>query len=97
MTRGIRFEEFVPPPTKSMQYRAHRVHRTMRRSGVGTPLIEYFLQLGHENDRRTAELDVAVTNPRAQALCERLGFQVKQERTSGIASVPDHRRMVLDL
>jgi len=40
-------------------------------------------------------------NPRAQALYERLGFVVTEERKSTLrnahATVPDHRRMVLPL
>ena len=42
-------------------------------------------------------LDVAVSNPRAQALYERLGFAVTGERASSLANaqgaVPGHRRM----
>jgi len=40
---------------------------------------------------------VAVTNPRGQALYERLGFVVTGERRSSLsnasATVPDHRHM----
>jgi ribosomal protein S18 acetylase RimI-like enzyme len=50
---------------------------------------------------RTAALDVAVGNPRAQALYERLGFVVAAERVSTLrnaqATVANHRRMELPL
>jgi ribosomal protein S18 acetylase RimI-like enzyme len=46
-------------------------------------------------------LDVAVSNPRAQALYQRLGFTVTAERVSRLrnaqATVANHRRTVLPL
>ncbi|WP_211238312.1 hypothetical protein, partial [Deinococcus pimensis] len=52
-------------------------------------------------DLRACALDVAVTNGRAQALYERLGYRVVAERTwrpdrSGVL-VPSQRRMELPL
>ena len=42
-------------------------------------------------------LDVAMTNPDAQRLYQRLGFEVVAERRSALVNaqgrVPDHRRM----
>jgi ribosomal protein S18 acetylase RimI-like enzyme len=44
-------------------------------------------------------LDVATSNPRAQALYQRLGFKVTGERISSLANpqgiVPGHRRLEL--
>ena len=51
--------------------------------------------------RTRAALDVSVENPRAQALYERLDFEVTEECMSKLenstARVPDHRRMEIAL
>lgn len=99
--RGLRTERIIPAPKKGMQYIGHLgVDPGMRGEGVGTRLIELFLDQGREAGHAMAGLDVAVTNPRAEALYERLGFEVTEERESSLsnqfATVANHRRMVLE-
>lgn len=102
MIRGLRTERVIPPPQKRMQYIGHLgVDPSVRSRGVGTRLVEYFLEEGRDAGLDTAELDVAVTNPRAEELYERLGFRVTEERESSLENehgkVANHRRMVLVL
>lgn len=96
--QGLQVEKVVQLPTPNLHYLAHLgVAPTWRGQGIGAQLIDYFLQQGQEMGRVAAALDVAVTNPRAQALYERLGFVVTQELPSTLkneqATVAAHRRM----
>ncbi len=104
--RGLRAEQVIAPPKRSEWCLAHLgVAPAARSRGIGADLIQHLLTLGRDPPRdptRTqnagrAVLDVAVTNPRAQFLYERLGFAVTRERPSRLARaegrVPDHRRM----
>lgn len=96
--QGLQVEKIVQPPTPNLHYLAHLgVAPTWRRQGIGAQLVEHFLQQGREMGRNAAALDVAVTNPRAQALYERLGFVVTEELPSTLknehATVAAHRRM----
>jgi ribosomal protein S18 acetylase RimI-like enzyme len=102
IARGLRVESVIRPPRRGAWYVAHLgVHPQARSRGFGKALVLHLLEEGQRRGCRTAELDVATANPRAEALYERLGFRVRRERTSRLAnaqgSVPDHRRMVLDL
>lgn len=95
--RGLRVERVIPPPGRGMHYLAHLgVAPALRGLGIGRALIDHLAGLEAAQGRRLV-LDVAVTNPRAQALYERLGFVVTGERCSKLANaqgvVPDHRRM----
>lgn len=96
--QGLQVEKIVQPPTPNLHYLAHLgVAPAWRGQGIGAQLVDYFLQQGKEMGRVAAALDVAVTNPRAQALYERLGFVVTQELPSTLknehATVATHRRM----
>ena len=102
IARGLRVEAVVQPPRPGAWYVAHLgVHPEARSRGLGESLVLHLLEEGRRRGCRTAELDVATTNARAEALYERLGFRVRRERTSTLANaqgtVPDHRRMVLEL
>ncbi|HJS71975.1 MAG TPA: GNAT family N-acetyltransferase [Acidimicrobiia bacterium] len=102
IARGLRTERVIEPPGRDVQYLAHLgVEPTMQGRGVGTILVEHLIELGRSAALARAELDVAVTNPRAQALYERIGFRVIEERQSSLGNehgkVVNHRRMVLDL
>jgi ribosomal protein S18 acetylase RimI-like enzyme len=102
IVRGLRVERVIRPPAEGMLYLAHLgVVESMRGRGIGSTLVRRFLDEGRQLGRRTAELDVAVTNPGAQRLYERLGFQVTLERPSTLrnahGSVSNHCRMVLTL
>ena len=100
--RGLRVEAVIQPPKRRAWYVAHLgVRPEMRSRGVGVSLVRHLLDEGRRRGCQTAELDVATTNPRAQALYERLGFRVVAERASrlsnGRAVVSNHRRMILPL
>jgi GNAT superfamily N-acetyltransferase len=98
IARGLRVERVIPPPSRGMHYLAHLgVSSALRGQGIGRALIDELVRRGLQAGRRRMVLDVAASNPRAQALYERLGFGVIVERRSALANawgtVPDHRRM----
>lgn len=98
IARALRVEAIVPPPSRTRFVVAHLgVRPETRGHGIGQALIEHLLDLGRTRGIEFASLDVAVTNPRAQALYERLGFVVTGARRSRLsnasATVPDHRHM----
>jgi ribosomal protein S18 acetylase RimI-like enzyme len=69
----------------------------MRGQGVGARFMRHLLEGFDAKRHRCAALDVAVTNPRAQLLYERLGFAVDMLRSSKLQNrrgrVADHYRM----
>jgi ribosomal protein S18 acetylase RimI-like enzyme len=96
--RALRVEAIVPPPSRTRFVVAHLgVRPETRGQGIGQALIEHLLDRGRRRGVGIAALDVAVTNPRGQALYERLGFVVAGERRSRLSNasvtVPDHRHM----
>ncbi|MEW9571959.1 GNAT family N-acetyltransferase [Rhodanobacter sp. Si-c] len=98
IARGRRVERVIPPPARGMHYLAHLgVSPALRGQGIGLALINELIRCGLQLGRRRMVLDVAASNPRAQALYERLGFAVTGERHSALANaqgaVPGHRRM----
>jgi ribosomal protein S18 acetylase RimI-like enzyme len=98
IARGLRVERVIPPPARGMHYLAHLgVAPALRGEGIGRALIGELVRRGEQAGRRRMVLDVALSNPRAQALYERLGFAVTGERASSLANaqgaVPGHRRM----
>ena len=98
IARGLRTERVIPPPPRGVHYLAHLgVAAERRGQGIGRALIEQLIARGRALGRTRLMLDVAVSNPRAQALYARLGFRVTQERRSRLANaagaVPGHRRM----
>lgn len=95
--RGLRTEAVIRPPRPGCLYIADLgVAPTCRGQGIGRALIDW---LGERGRRRypTLALDVAVNNPRAQALYERLGFRLVAERPSRLSNaqgfVPASRYM----
>jgi ribosomal protein S18 acetylase RimI-like enzyme len=102
MTRGLRVESVIRPPDRATWYLAHLgVMPGLRGRGIGEALVAHLLAAGLARGFTVAALDVAATNPRAQALYERLGFVVTRERESRLrtdwATVPGHCRMELRL
>ncbi len=94
MRRGLQMEHLIKPPQKGLNYLAHLgVQPGLTGQGIGTQLIDYLLKLGNARGRPKAALDVSAENPLAQALYERLGFQVVAQRISSLRGVPDHRYM----
>ena len=102
IARGLRVESVIQPPAKDCWYIAHLgVPPELRGRGLGNAVIAALLEQGRARRLPKAVLDVAVSNPRAQALYERLGFEVAAERISTLrnaqATVVSHRRMELPL
>ena len=98
IARGLRVERVIAPPSGDMHYLAHLgVDPGWRGQGIGRALIEHLAAEAARLGRSRLALDVAATNPRAQALYERCGFVVIDERPSSLADarghVPAHRRM----
>lgn len=100
--RRLRTEKVIPPPSREQFYLAHLgVLPEMRGRGIGQMLIHFLLSQGKAAGSKVAVIDVAVTNPRGQALYERLGFVVTKERQSTLKNahgyVAHHRRMEMPL
>jgi len=100
--RGLRTEGVIPPPSSDQFYLGHLgVLPELQSRGIGKLLIRHLLDQGIAAGFKCAALDVAVTNPRGQALYERLGFKVVRERASNLKNahgyVSNHRTMQLDL
>jgi ribosomal protein S18 acetylase RimI-like enzyme len=96
--RALQFEKIVQPPHGAEHCVAHLgVSPEFQSHGIGAKIVTYLLDEGKKQGRRVAMLDVAVTNTRAQALYERLGFRATAERPSSLKNdhvvVPAHRRM----
>jgi ribosomal protein S18 acetylase RimI-like enzyme len=98
MVRGLRVEAIIRPPRAQEYYLCHLgVREEMRGHGIGARFIRHLLEGLDAKRHRCATLDVAVTNPRAQLLYERLGFVVEALRASKLQNrrgrVADHHRM----
>jgi ribosomal protein S18 acetylase RimI-like enzyme len=96
--RGLRTEAVIPPPASDQFYLGHLgVLPEMQGRGIGQLLIHHLINQGKAAGFKVAALDVAVTNPRGQALYDRLGFVVTRERSSTLKNVhgyvADHRHM----
>ena len=98
VARGLRVERVIRPPERGMHYLAHLgVAPELRGRDIGRALVAHLIEQGRAQGRRRMALDVATSNPRAQALYAELGFAVTEERASALANaqgaVPAHRRM----
>ena len=98
VARGLRVERVIRPPGRGMHYLAHLgVAPGLRGRGIGRALVGHLIEQGRAQGRRRIALDVAASNPRAQALYAELGFAVSAERASMLANaqgiVPAHLRM----
>lgn len=92
--RGLQLERIICPPPRRTLYLAHLgVTPALRGEGLGSQLIEHFLQHGRGTGLTVAALDVSAANPKAQALYERFGFAVQVERVSTLPNVSSHRYM----
>ncbi|MFP6582483.1 MAG: N-acetyltransferase [Candidatus Hydrogenedentota bacterium] len=96
--RVLQIEHIVPPPKSNIQYIGHiGVDPEFRSRGLGAQLVNHLIDVGREQGRTAAVLDVSCENPRAEALYARLGFTVTWEKESHYRNetshVPSHRRM----
>lgn len=97
MFKGLQAETVIHPPSSAEIVLAHLgIAPEAQGQGIGTALVEHFLSWETAKGKIPV-LDVAVTNPRAQALYERLGFVVVGERESSLknehGAIVNHRRM----
>lgn len=100
--RGLRTERVIRPPGRGEHYLAHlAVAREFRGHGFGSQLVAWFIAQARHLSRPVVTLDVALDNPRAEALYARLGFELECERPSLLrnthGAVPTQRRMRLTL
>lgn len=100
LTRGWRTEQKIVPPMKNEICISHLgVDPAFRSRGYGQQLIKFLMDQVEQNNDSIFVLDVSEKNPRAQALYERMGFQVKEHRPSSLGNkysyVPGHFRMEL--
>lgn len=92
--RGVQLERIIAPPPKRTFYLAHLgVSSQITGQGIGSQLIDYLLQQGRDAGFARCALDVAASNPRAQALYERLGFVLQHEQASHLPGIAAHRYM----
>jgi ribosomal protein S18 acetylase RimI-like enzyme len=102
MRRGTRLRSIMPFTDADTEFFSQiGVAEPMRGQGVGAALLRRQIAVARDKGRRGCALDVASTNPRAQAFYERLGFTVTAEHRwpypRSADAVPDQRRMELDL
>lgn len=98
--RAIELDALTPFPEPGMYYIAQvGVEEAIRGQGIGTAWIQNQIELAQARGYQRCALDVASTNPRAQALYERIGFKVTCERVAppeaAAQRVPNIRRMEL--
>jgi ribosomal protein S18 acetylase RimI-like enzyme len=98
LLRGLRVERIIRPPRAEEYYLCHvGVREELRGHGIGAGFMRHLLHGQNAARHRCAMLDVAVTNPRARSLYERLGFVVSALRASQLQNqrgrVADHYRM----
>lgn len=99
---AIDLDALTPFPEPDMHYISQLgVAEAMQGQGIGTAWLQHQILLAREKGYRRCALDVASSNPRAQALYERLGFGVTQEHawpyTASVIEMPNMRRMELRL
>lgn len=102
IVRGLRTERVIRPPGRGEYYLAHlAVAPAFRGHGLGSQLATWFIAQARRLSRTRVTLDVALDNPRAEALYTRLGFRLECERPSLLrnahGAVPTQRRMRLTL
>ncbi|TLU66789.1 GNAT family N-acetyltransferase [Thalassotalea litorea] len=92
--RGLAFECIVPKPEANALYLAHLgVVKNLRGQGIGQQLIEFVQQQAISENYQSVVLDVAHSNPKAEQLYLRQGFEKIASRESNIAPVVGHNRL----
>jgi ribosomal protein S18 acetylase RimI-like enzyme len=102
IARVARIEDVIVPPTRGELLIGNLgVSPKRRGGGIGAALMTHLIAQHRHSGIRKVVLDVAVSNPRAQQLYERLGFAVTAERRSRLANargvVVNHRRMEMPM
>jgi ribosomal protein S18 acetylase RimI-like enzyme len=102
LLRAGHVDSVITHPARDELYLANfGVAPSQRGRGIGEAMVQAQLATARARGFRTFSLDVAVTNPRAEALYRRLGLQVVEEkRFSGHrpgVTLPDQRKMTMAL
>ncbi len=100
--RGLQIERVVQPAKGDLWILAHLgIAPEMQGKGLGGRLIEHLLDSIRRQGGTRAALDVALINPRAEALYKQFGFVVTDVRKSKLSNqfgtVPNFHRMELQL
>lgn len=100
--RGLKLRSYATHADAATEIFANvAVAETWQEQGIGSALLQRQIDLARQKGRKRCRLNVAVSNPGAQRLYERLGFRVVEERRlNGIKSrveLPDLRYMELPL
>jgi ribosomal protein S18 acetylase RimI-like enzyme len=93
---SLQLQSLMPKPSQDMHYVANfAVHADKRGQKIATAMLDKQYTVAQQLGRKIYALDVAVDNPRAQLLYERLGFHsVKKQKFAGKSScVADTLRM----
>jgi len=99
IVRANKLSRVIPRPDDDVEYLNNLgVAEQARGRGIGLKLLEFGYQLAKANNKRALSLDVAHSNPRAQALYERFGMKVisSEEGIKG-TKVPGSNRMEREL
>jgi len=96
--RGLAIEKIIAPPKGNTEVLVHiSVIESLRGNGIGSKLIQHFIEKAKFKKRSTVSLDVSEENPYAKALYERLGFATTKKNISSLknkyATVPNHIKM----
>jgi ribosomal protein S18 acetylase RimI-like enzyme len=98
ISRGLKIEKLFKLPPFPKNYFAHLgVSPECQGQGIGRRLVEHFLERSRTEHQTHAALDVSITNIRAQALYERIGFKTIEERASSMPGVCNHLRMEMPI
>ncbi|PTQ89014.1 GNAT family N-acetyltransferase [Agitococcus lubricus] len=98
--RTFHMAQIIPPPPLYCHFLMDfGVDPAYQSRGIGSAFLHHHQAIAIELGRDSLGLDVSVTNHRAQALYERLGFEVLTEKQfkGSKGAVPDCRRMILSL
>lgn len=102
LRRAMQTTRWMPPPGRGTLYVANLgVAAELRGHGIGARLLHEQMSRARAKGKGKFALDVAVTNPRAQQLYEKLGLRVVGhshfEATRNGVHMPQTRRMELSL
>ena len=80
--RGLRFEAIVAPPVKNVICLHNlAVAEGLRGKGYGRQVIQHFVEKEKHQGKTCIGLNVAITNPHAKVLYQKLGFVVKGRKS----------------
>ncbi|UTA47549.1 GNAT family N-acetyltransferase [Simiduia sp. 21SJ11W-1] len=95
LLRGLKVEKLIPAPPEHSLHIAHlAVAPDSQGQGLGTRLLDFASERAHALGLGQLSLDVAASNPRAEALYRRYGFTLHEHRTSQIPGLADHSTLI---